>query len=156
LLEDREEIRDLIERNGEAADHHNDPDLMSGLFAENAVWEAPGFGRFEGFTAILNGRSEIGTTRLIWTMHYMISPHDLSTNSNHQCGSHRRPSIMARLGARNSTREAPQPEAVWGGVSYQVDLARIAGKWQFTHVRLKLELITRYTDGWATTRLAQL
>jgi len=74
LLEDREEIRDLIERYAEAADRRNDPELMCELFAESAVWEAPGFGRFEGRSAILNGLSEIATSRLLWTMHYMISP----------------------------------------------------------------------------------
>jgi hypothetical protein len=50
----------------------------------------------------------------------------------------------------------PQADAVWGGGTYQVDLTRVAGHWQFAHVRLNLELISRYAEGWATTRLATL
>lgn len=149
-LEDREEIRDLIERYAEAADRHNDPDLMRALFAENAIWEAPGFGRFEGRTAILSGLSEIGTTRLMWTMHYMISPRIRISDERNSA------QVSWRVWELATVPGTKQPEAVWGGGSYQVDLARIGGKWHFTHVRLNLEVVSRYTEGWAATRLAQL
>jgi len=152
LLEDREEIRDLIERYAEAADRRNDPDLMRELFAETAIWEAPGFGRFEGRAAILNGLSEIGATRLIWTMHYMISPRiRISEDRTVAQVSWRVWELATVPGAKH-----PQPEAVWGGGSYQVDLARIGDKWHFTYVRLNLELISRYSEGWAARRLAEL
>jgi hypothetical protein len=106
---------------------------------------------YDELKSLYSAISEIGTTRLIWTMHYMISPR-IRINAD-------------RTAAQVSWRvwelatvpgKPPQPEAVWGGGSYQVDLARIAGKWQFTHVRLKLGLISQYTEGWAATRLAQL
>jgi uncharacterized protein (TIGR02246 family) len=152
LLEDREEIRDLIERYAEAADHRNDPELMYALFAEDAVWEAPGFGRFEGRPAILNGLSEIGTTRLVWTMHYMISPRIRVSGDRTNAQASWRVWELATVPGKKH----PQPEAVWGGGSYQVDLTRVTDKWHFKRVRLNLELISRYTEGWAATRVAQL
>jgi SnoaL-like protein len=152
LLEDREEIRDLIERYAEAADRRNDPNLMRELFAETAVWEAPGFGRFEGRAAILNGLSEVAATRLIWTMHYMISPRiRVSEGRTVAQVSWRVWELATVPGTKH-----PQPEAVWGGGSYQVDLARIRGRWRFAYVRLNLELISRYREGWAGGRLAEL
>lgn len=149
LLEDREEIRDLIERYAQAADRRNDPDLMRGLFAENATWEAPGFGRFEGRPAILSGLSEIGTTRLTWTMHYMISPRI-------RVSADRTTAHVSWRVWELATISGKQPEAVWSGGSYQVDLVRTAGNWYFMRVNLNLELISRYAEGWAATRLAQL
>lgn len=152
LLEDREEIRDLIERYAEAADHGNDPEMMRELFAEHAIWEASGFGRFEGRTAILSGLSEIGSTRLIWTMHYMISPRIRVAEDRTAAQISWRVWELAMAPGKNQS----PPEALWGGGSYQVDLARLAGRWQFTHVRLNLELISRYFEGWAATRIAEL
>jgi len=152
LLEDREEIRDLIERYAEAADHGNDPEMMRELFAEHAIWEASGFGRFEGRAEILNGLFKIGGTRLIWTMHYMISPRIRVAEDRTTAQISWRVWELATAPGKNQS----QPEALWGGGSYRVDLARLAGRWQFTYVRLNLELISRYFEGWATTRLAEL
>jgi len=152
LLEDREQIRDLIECYAEAADRRNDPELMCELFAESAVWEAPGFGRFEGRSAILNGLSEIAATRLLWTMHYMISPRIKISEDRTVAQVSWRVWELATVAGTNT----PQPEAVWGGGSYQVDLARIGDRWRFVYVRLDLELISRYREGWAARRLAEL
>jgi SnoaL-like domain len=152
LLEDREEICDLIERYAEAADRRNDPDLMLELFVETAIWEAPGFGRFEGRAAILNGLSEIAATRLIWTMHYMISPRiRIDDDRTIAQVSWRVWELATVPGTKH-----PQSEAVWGGGNYHVDLARIGDRWHFTYVRLNLELISRYSEGWAAGRLAEL
>jgi SnoaL-like domain len=152
LLEDREEIRDLIERYAEAADRRNAPDMMRPLFGEHAIWEAPGFGRFEGRAAILDGLSEIAATRLLWTMHYMISPRIRIAEDRLTAHASWRVWELATV-SRNSHRT---PDAVWGGGTYQVDLSRVAGRWQFAHVRLNLELISRYSEGWAAARIATL
>jgi uncharacterized protein (TIGR02246 family) len=152
ILEDREEIRDLIERYAEAADRQNEPAMMNELFTEDAIWEAAGFGRFEGRAAITAGLAEIATNRLIWTMHYMISPRIRVTDDRATAQASWRVWELATVPGGLS---APA-EAVWGGGTYHVDLARISGSWRFRHVRLQLELISRYADGWARTRLAQV
>ena len=152
LLEDREEIRDLIERYAEAADRRNDPDMMRVLFAEDAIWEAPGFGRFDGRVAILDGLSEIAATRLLWTMHYMISPRIRIAEDRLTAHVSWRVWELATI----SGNSRPNTDAIWGGGTYQVELARIAGCWQFAHVRLNLELISRYSEGWAAARIAKL
>jgi uncharacterized protein (TIGR02246 family) len=152
LLEDREEIRDLIERYAEAADQHNDPDLMKDLFAEDAIWEASGFGRFAGRTAITSGLAEIGATRLLWTMHYMISPRIRVADDRTTARVSWRVWELATVPGRTPSL----PEAVWGGGSYDVNLVRVAGRWHFAHVRLHLELISRYAGGWAASRLSDI
>ena len=61
-LEDIEEIRRLTIRYADGADRRNDPKMMRDLFAEDAVWEANGFGVFKGRTQILEGLREIAST----------------------------------------------------------------------------------------------
>jgi uncharacterized protein (TIGR02246 family) len=152
ILEDREEIRDLIERYAEAADRANDAALMAELFAVDAIWEAPGFGRFEGSDAITRGLADIAKTRLLWTMHYMISPRSEVAADRTTARVSWRVWELATVPGKNP----PQPEAVWGGGNYQVDLVRRAERWQFQHVRLNLELASLYREGWATCRLSDL
>jgi len=152
VLEDREEIRDLIERYAEAADHGNDRDMMRELFADHAIWEASGFGRFDGRSAILNGLAEIVGTRLIWTMHFMISPRIRIADDRGTAQISWRVWELATVRGSNQS----QAEAMWGGGSYQVNLAKLNGRWQFTQVHLNLELVSRYSEGWGATRLAEI
>lgn len=152
LLEDREAIRDLIERYAEAADRGNDPALMRQLFCDDAIWEAPGFGRFAGRDAITRGLAEIASTRLLWTMHYMISPRIQVADDRAAARVSWRVWELATVPGKNS----PRPEAVWGGGTYHVDFVRSEGIWQIGHLRLDLELISSYREGWATRRLADL
>jgi uncharacterized protein (TIGR02246 family) len=152
LLEDREAIRDLIERYAEAADRGNDPPLMLELFAIDAIWEAPGFGRFLGRDAIVGGLAEIAATRLLWTMHYMISPRIQVADDRATARVSWRVWELATVPGKHP----PRPEAVWGGGTYDVDFTRCEERWRIAHLRLKLELISSYREGWATRRLADL
>src|SRR5262249_44192361 len=51
-LEDTEAIRNLKSRYAALCDDHYDADGIAALFAEDATWESPGLGRFEGRDAI--------------------------------------------------------------------------------------------------------
>jgi len=152
LLEDREAIRDLIERYAEAADRGNDPVLMIELFTSDAIWEASGFGRFLGREAIVRGLAEIAATQLLWTMHYMISPRIQVADDRTTARVSWRVWELATVPGKNP----PQPEAVWGGGTYDVDFTRREDRWRIAHLRLNLELISSYREGWATRRLADL
>src|SRR5215813_11110473 len=47
-LEDAEAIRNLKSRYAALCDDNYDADGIAALFAEDATWESPGLGRFEG------------------------------------------------------------------------------------------------------------
>jgi len=51
-LEDAEAIRTLKSRYAALCDDNYDADRIAALFAEDATWESPGLGRFEGRDAI--------------------------------------------------------------------------------------------------------
>ena len=51
-LEDAEAIRNLKSRYAALCDDNYDADGIAALFAEDATWESPGLGRFEGRDAI--------------------------------------------------------------------------------------------------------
>src|SRR5690242_11097298 len=54
VLEDAEAIRNLKARYAALCDNQYDADGIAGLFTEDAVWESPALGRFEGRNAIRN------------------------------------------------------------------------------------------------------
>src|SRR5689334_24674262 len=51
-LEDAESIRNLKARYAALCDNNYDADGIAALFAEDATWESPGLGGFEGRDAI--------------------------------------------------------------------------------------------------------
>src|SRR5580693_410422 len=53
-LEDAEAIRNLKARYAALCDRQYDADGIAALFAEDALWESPGLGRFKGREAIRN------------------------------------------------------------------------------------------------------
>src|SRR5271154_888376 len=62
VLEDAEAIRNLKARYAALCDQQYDADRIAMRFTEDALWESPGLGRFEGREAIRNvfrGASEI-------------------------------------------------------------------------------------------------
>lgn len=73
-LEARSEIGDLIAKYARGADRQNDPDILGPLFADDATWSAEGFAAFEGREAIAAGLAEIASSRVLWTIHYMVAP----------------------------------------------------------------------------------
>ena len=74
VLEDTEAIRNLKARYAALCDNHYDADGIVSLFTEDAVWESPALGRFEGRDAIRNffrGASGIFS----FAIHYSLNGH---------------------------------------------------------------------------------
>jgi ketosteroid isomerase-like protein len=74
VLEDAEAIRNLKARYAALCDNQYDADGIASLFTEDAVWESPGLGRFEGREAIRNffrGASGIFS----FAIHYSLNGH---------------------------------------------------------------------------------
>src|SRR5204862_1792614 len=73
-LEDAEAIRKLKARYAALCDNQYDADGIASLFTEDALWESPTLGRFEGREAIRNffrGASEIFS----FAIHYSLNGH---------------------------------------------------------------------------------
>src|SRR5260370_34074986 len=73
-LEDAEAIRNLKVRYAALCDKQYDADGIAMLFTEDAVWERPGLGRFEGREAIrgfFRGASGICS----FAIHYSLNGH---------------------------------------------------------------------------------
>src|SRR5437660_11290801 len=73
-LEDAEAIRNLKARYAALCDAQYDADGIAMLFMEDAVWESPGLGRFEGREAIrgfFRGASGIFS----FAIHYSLNGH---------------------------------------------------------------------------------
>ena len=74
VLEDAEAIRNLKARYAALCDNQYDADGIASLFTEDAVWESPGLGRFEGREAIrsfFRGASGIFS----FAIHYSLNGH---------------------------------------------------------------------------------
>jgi SnoaL-like domain len=74
VLEDAEAIRNLKARYAALCDRQYDADGIAMLFTEDALWESPGLGRFEGREAIRNffrGASAI----FPFAIHYSLNGH---------------------------------------------------------------------------------
>jgi ketosteroid isomerase-like protein len=74
VLEDAEAVRNLKARYAALCDNQYDADGIASLFTEDAVWESPALGRFEGRKAIRNffrGASGIFS----FAIHYSLNGH---------------------------------------------------------------------------------
>ena len=69
-----ENIRRVIAVYAKAGDDFNDPEIMGSLLAEDAVWEAKGFGRHEGRDNITRELAKVGKERIVWSLHFPVAP----------------------------------------------------------------------------------
>jgi limonene-1,2-epoxide hydrolase len=145
-LEAIESIRALKARYTEGADRKNDPRILMPLFAEDAVWEAEGFGRHEGKKAIENFLVET-VKRIVWTFHYML-PQEIEVGESGLTARGRW--YLWELASMRSD-EASEPRAVWVAGVYEDEFVNIAGQWKFKTVRLRPVVITPFEEGWLKT-----
>src|SRR5271154_5303871 len=143
VLEDAEAIRNLKARYAALCDQQYDADRIAMLFTEDALWESPGLGRFEGREAIrnffrgastifsfaihysLNGQIEVDgdTARALW---YLFMPCTVATGNR----------------------------AMWRASIDHETYARVSGTWMFHHKRSEPLMNVPFETGWAQRRFA--
>jgi len=143
LLEDAEAIRNLKARYAALCDNQYDADGIAKLFTEEAVWESPGLGRFEGWDAIRNffrGASAIFS----FAIHYSLNSH-IEVEGD---------TARARWYLFMPCTEVAGNHAVWrAGIDHKT-YARVDGTWMFCHKRSEPLMSVPFETGWAKTRFA--
>ncbi len=143
-LEDAEAIRNLKARYAALCDDHYDADRIAVLFAEDAIWESPGLGRFEGRDAIRDFFRTAGAI-FSFAIHYSLNGHITVDGDTAQ----------ARWFLFMPCTAADGNRAMWrAGIDHE-RYERIGGVWMFRHKRSEPLMNASFEDGWATARFAQ-
>ena len=140
-LEDTESIRNLKARYAALCDDHYDADGIAELFSEDAIWESPALGRFEGREMIrkfFKGASKIFS----FAIHYSLNGHI------EVCGDKANATWYLFMPC---TLEANN-QAMWRAGIDRETYARIDGHWKY---KLKVSeplFNSPFDKGWAKKR----
>ena len=140
-LEDAEAIRNLKARYAALCDNQYDADGIAMLFTEDAVWESPALGRFEGREAIrgfFQGASGIFSFAIHYNLNGQIEVEgDIA---------------RARWYLFMPCTVAAGNQAMWrAGIDHET-YARVDGTWMFRHKRSEPLMSVPFETGWARTR----
>jgi ketosteroid isomerase-like protein len=142
-LEDAEAIRNLKARYAALCDDQYDADGIAALFTEDALWESPALGRFEGREAIrgfFRGASGIFS----FAIHYSLNGH-IKVDGD---------SARARWYLFMPCTMTAGNQALWrAGIDHET-YARVDGSWMFRHKRSEPLMSVPFETGWARTRFA--
>ncbi len=137
----REEIRTVIARYAKAGDANNDPAVFRTIFCEDAVWEAEGFGRYEGRDEIVRELARIGQEQILWSLHFPVSPLielDAACRSAHATWW-----LWELMTLREEGRDANK----WLGATYDCDFVREADGWKMKHLNLQIQKLVDWPEG---------
>ena len=136
-----ENIRNVIAKYAKAGDDQNNPDEMRKLLAKDAVWEAKGFGKFEGRDLIAEKLADIGREMIIWSLHFPVSPiidiaEDLTTAH-----------AFWWLWELTTMRgDGGAEESNWLAATYECDFIRAGDGWKIKHLVLEVKKVVPYQD----------
>lgn len=133
-VEARAEITDLVGRYALGADRKNDPTIMGPLFAADATWSAEGFGALEGRDVIARGLAAIAAEKVLWSIHFMISPLIVLSDDG------RSGTCQWYLWELCTIQQDDGPRDQWLGGWYDSSVALTDGGWRFTKVVLDVRL----------------
>ncbi len=142
-LEDAEAIRNLKALYAAHCDDNYNPDAIAALFTEDAVWEAPRLGRFEGREAI-RGFFQEASGIFTFAIHY---------------------SLNGQIHVDGDTAEAQwylfmpcvlgaDGQAMWRAGIDREQYVRVGEEWLFKYKTSEPLFNTPFDVGWAKTRFA--
>jgi ketosteroid isomerase-like protein len=142
-LEDAEAIRNLKALYAAHCDDNYNCDAIAALFTEDAVWESPSLGRFEGREAIrdfFRGASGIFS----FAIHYSLN------GQIHVDGDAARAQWYLFMPCTVAAGE----RAMWRAGIDREEYVRIDGRWLFRRKTSAPLFSTPFEEGWAKTRFA--
>ena len=136
-----ENIRTVIAKYARAGDDQNNPEQMRQLLAEDAIWEAKGFGKFTGRDIIAEELSKIAQEMIIWSLHFPVSPIiDIADDLN---SAHAFWWLWELTTMRG---DADEEENNWLAATYECDFIRAADGWKIKHLILEVKKVVPYQD----------
>jgi ketosteroid isomerase-like protein len=143
VLEDTEAIRNLKARYAALCDNQYDADRIAALFTEDALWDSPDLGRFEGREAIRNffrGASGIFSFAIHYSLNGQI---EIDGDTAH-----------ARWYLFMPCTLAAGNRAMWRASIDHEAYARVGGTWMFRRKRSEPLMNVPFETGWAETCFA--
>lgn len=138
-LEDLEAIKQLKARYCEICDDNHNPDRITSVFCEDAIWEGRGIGKAEGHAAI----RELFTgfqKMMSFTQHMVMNP-VIEIDGDRAKGTW-------YFFGPFTFREGNQ--AKWQSARYHEDYQKVNGAWKIKHLRVKGPgMSANYETGWA-------
>ena len=142
-LEDAEAIRNLKARYAALCDDNYDADRIAGLFAEDAKWDSPGLGRFEGREAI-RGFFRSASGIFSFAIHYSLN------GQIHVDGD----TARAQWYLFMPCTVADGNRAMWrAGIDHD-RYRRVGDTWLFSEKRSQPLMNVPFEEGWARRRFA--
>ncbi|MBI3951655.1 MAG: nuclear transport factor 2 family protein [Acidobacteria bacterium] len=145
-LEDIEAIKQIIIIYGKGSDDHHNVDVMLPLFTEDGVLDVgSGYGRYEGREALREFLTGPAEEIIRWSIHYMLSPVIEVAEDGRTAHAFWYLWEVANM----EDPRTKELEAMWIGGTYDSDLVKEAdGQWRFKEIRLKMEFMSPYSEGW--------
>ena len=138
-LEDLEAIKQLKASYCEICDDDHNPERITGIFSEDAIWEGRGIGHAQGHAAIrelFEGLQQM----MSFSQHMVMNPiieiiGDTAKGTWYFFG----PFTFRK-----------DNQAKWQSARYEEDYVRVAGEWKIQHLRVKGPgMSADYESGWA-------
>ncbi len=137
-----ENIRRVISVYAKAGDDFNDPEVMASLLAEDAVWEAKGFGRHEGRETIARELAKVGQERIVWSLHFPVAP--IIDISDDLQSAHAFWWLWELLTMRDDNGV---DDNKWLGATYDCDFVRQADGWKIKALVLDIKKMVPFEDA---------
>lgn len=142
-LEDIEEIKRLKARYCAYCDDNYNPDKLTAMLAEDAVWDGGRWGQAVGKAEIHAFFVKVSAT-LPFAVHMVLNP-IIEVYGDTAKGSW-------YLFQACTFSEGNQ--ALWGSGKYEDEYVRAGGEWKFKHVQLESMFWTPFEEGWVKKRFA--
>ncbi len=128
-LEDIEAIKQLKARYCEICDDMHNPDRVSSVFAEDAIWESPDFGKAEGHAAIRELFRKF-QNMFSFSQHNIMNP-IIEVNGDRATG------VWYIMGPWTY---AENDDEKWLALRYDDDYVKVNGEWKYQHLRVVLRM----------------
>src|SRR5882757_8807385 len=142
-LEDAEAIRNLKARYAALCDDNYNANGIAALFTEDAVWDSPGLGRFEGRDAIRDFFRGAGGI-FSFAIHYSLN------GQIHVDGD----TAHAQWYLFMPCTLADGNRAMWRASIEHEHYRRVDDAWLYTEKRSRPLMNSPFAEGWARTRFA--